>query len=138
MLAMLRSSLPRYGSSAEPRPIRCETRVVLAAIGRLLPPPPPDAGGPFALSAPGKLEGLVSAAGLMPQLTGDVPVAFELADFDTAVRGHLSSGPARRAIDVAGRDDVEAAIRAALQPSVQADGRSHQANVFRYVVASPG
>lgn len=115
---------------------QCETRVVLAAIGGLLPPPLAGAGGPFALSEPGKLEDLVSAAGLTPQRSGDTPVAFEFADLDTAIRGHLSSGPARRAIDVAGRDAVEAAIRSALDASVQANGRSHQANVFRYVVAA--
>lgn len=56
---------------------------------------------------------------------------------DEAAAHHLSSGPARRAIDVAGRDAVGAAIRSALESSVQADSRSHEANVLCYVVASP-
>src|SRR5205823_3252323 len=34
---------------------QCEMRVLLGAIGSLLPPPPPGAGGPFALAAPGAL-----------------------------------------------------------------------------------
>jgi hypothetical protein len=75
--------------------------------------------------------------GLAPKHAGDVPVVFEFDDLDTAVRGHRSSSPARRSIDVAGRDAVEAATRSALESSVQADGRLHQANVFRYVIASP-
>lgn len=117
-------------------PERCETRTVLAAIGGLLPPPPPGAGGPFALSAHGKLEELVTAAGLSPKHSDEVPVPFEFADLDTAVRAHLSSGPSRRAIDVAGKDAVDEAIRTALGPSVQTDGSSRQANAFRYVIAT--
>lgn len=117
-------------------PERCDTRTVLAAVGALLPPPPPGAGGPFALSEPGRLEELVASAGLTPKHAEEVPVTFAFRDLDTAVRGHLSSGPARRAIEVAGPDVVEAAIRAALEPSVQADGTSRHDNAFRYVVAA--
>ncbi|GIU89352.1 MAG: hypothetical protein KatS3mg010_0451 [Acidimicrobiia bacterium] len=117
-------------------PERCETRLVLAAVGSLLPPPPPGAGGPFALSEPGRLEDLVAEAGLTPKHADEVSVEFAFADLDTAVRAHLSSGPARRAIEVAGQDAVEAAIRTALEPSVQPDGTSRHANAFRYVVAS--
>lgn len=54
-------------------PERCQTRVILAAIGGLLPPPPPGAAGPFALSVPGKLEELAKAAGLDPDHADDVP-----------------------------------------------------------------
>jgi SAM-dependent methyltransferase len=35
------------------QPEHCQPRVVLAAIGALLPPPPASASGPFALSGPG-------------------------------------------------------------------------------------
>jgi SAM-dependent methyltransferase len=117
-------------------PDRCETRSVLAAIGALLPPPPPGAAGPFALSAPGTLEELVATAGLTPKHAEEVELPFELPDLDTAVRGHLSSGPARRAIGMAGLAAVEGAIRSALEPSVQPDGTSRHTNVFRYVVAT--
>ena len=117
-------------------PDRCETRTVLAALGSLLPPPPPGAGGPFALAEPGRLEELVASAGLSPKDADEVPVPFVLADLDTAVRAHLSSGPACRAIEVAGRDAVEATLRTALEASIQPDGTSRQDNVFRYVVAT--
>ncbi|WP_084959222.1 class I SAM-dependent methyltransferase [Thermoactinospora rubra] len=115
---------------------RCETRVVLAAIGALLPPPPPGAPGPFALSAPGALEELVRAAGLNPQDAGEAPMTFDHPDLDTAVRAHLSSGPARRAIEQAGPDAVAEAIRGALAPGVEPDGRCRQRNVFRYLIAA--
>ena len=117
-------------------PERCETRTVLAALGALLPPPPPGAGGPFALSQPGALEELLAAAGLTPKHADEVPVSFVAPDLETAVRGHLSSGPARRAIQVAGHDAVEAVIRTALEPSIQPDGSSRHDNAFRYVVAT--
>jgi len=117
-------------------PERCETRTVLAAVGSLLPPPPPGAGGPFALAEPGRLEELVASAGLSPKVADEVPVPFVFADLDTAVRGHLSAGPTCRAIEVAGRDAVEAALRTALEPSIQPDGTSRQDNVFRCVVAT--
>lgn len=117
-------------------PDRCETRTVLAAVGALLPPPPPGAGGPFALAEPGKLEELVASAGLTPKHAEEVTVPFVLPDLDTATRGHLSSGPAQRAIQHAGREATEAAIRGALASSIQPDGTSSQSNVFRYVVAT--
>jgi SAM-dependent methyltransferase len=126
---------------------RCETRVVLAAIGGLLPPsgggggravgtPPPGAGGPFALSAPGKLEELVSAAGLRPQRADEVPTPFRYPDLDAAVRAHLAAGPARRAIEHAGHQATAEALRAAFAGSRQPDRGYLQQNSFRYVVAT--
>ena len=103
---------------------RCETRVVLAAIGGLLPPPPRGAGGPFALSAPGN------------QRVDEVAVDFEFADLDDAVRAHLSAGPARRAIEHSGRDATADAIRASLESSVLRDGTSVHRNAFRYLIAT--
>lgn len=117
-------------------PERCDTRTVLAALGALLPPPPPGAGGPFALSAQGALEELLADAGLEPKHAEEVAVPFVFGDLDTAVRGHLSSGPARRAIEVAGQRVVEDAIRSALGSSIQPDGTSRHENAFRYVVAT--
>lgn len=117
-------------------PERCETRVVLAAIGSLLPPPPPGAGGPFALSPPGALEQLVEAAGFEPQRASEVTVEFRFADADEAVRAHLSAGPARRAIETAGVEAVSSAIASSLKSSIRPDGSSLQRNAFRYLVSA--
>lgn len=116
-------------------PERCETRVILAAIGGLLPPPPPGAEGPFALSAPGKLEELVSAAGLVPEQAGEVPTPLIYPDLDTAVRTQLSSGPARMAIDHAGAQATREALATAFADSRQPDGSYRQDNSFRYLIA---
>ncbi|MFP5257194.1 MAG: class I SAM-dependent methyltransferase [Acidimicrobiia bacterium] len=117
-------------------PDRCESRVVLAAVGSLLPPPPPGTGGPFALAAPGRLEELLEAAGLTAKHAEEVTVAFRFDDLDHAVLGHLSAGPSRRAVQEVGPEAVEQAIREALAASLQPDGSSVQHNAFRFVVAT--
>lgn len=114
---------------------QCEMRVVLAAIGSLLAPPPPGAGGPFALAAPGALEALVESAGLAAEKVIDVPTPYVYPDVDTAVKGQLASGPARMAIDQAGHDTVRDALVSALEPASLPDGSVRLNNVFKVVVA---
>jgi len=114
---------------------RCETGVVLTALGNLLPPSP-GAAGPFALSGPGKLEELVTAAGLTPGRTGEVRTPFSYPDLDTAVRAIVASGPAQRAIEHAGLETTTEALRAAFAESRQPDGSYHQNNAFRYVIST--
>lgn len=114
---------------------QCEMRVVLAGIGSLLPPPPPGAGGPFALAAPGALEALVEGSGLTAERSIDVPTPYIYDDVDTATRAQLSSGPARMAITTAGLEATTAAVREAVATGVQADGTVRLDNVFKVVVA---
>jgi SAM-dependent methyltransferase len=114
---------------------QCEMRVLLGAIGSLLPPPPPGAGGPFALAAPGALEALVEGAGLTTERAIDVPTPYIYPDLDTATRGQLSSGPARMAINTAGIHATIAAVREAMLTGTQADGTIRLDNVFKVVVA---
>jgi SAM-dependent methyltransferase len=116
-------------------PERCEARVLIAALGQLLPPPPPGAGGPFALAAPGALEALAESAQLTAERAIDVSAPFLYADLDTGVRASLSSGPAQAAIRQVGADRVRDAARAALAQFVQPDGSVRLDNVFRVVIA---
>ncbi len=114
---------------------QCETRAILAAIGGLLPPPPPGAGGPFALAAPGALEALIEGAGMTAERAIDVPTPFVFPDLETGVRAQLASGPARRAIEVAGIEATRTALTDAYAGSRQPDGTYRQDNVFKVVVA---
>lgn len=114
---------------------QCDMRLVLGAIGSLLPPPPPGAGGPFALAAPGALEALVESAGLPADRIIDVPTPYIYPDVKTAVQGQLASGPARMAIDRVGRDAVSSALFAALAVVTDSDGSVHMDNVFKVVIA---
>jgi SAM-dependent methyltransferase len=108
---------------------------LIAALGKLLPPPPPGAPGPFALSAPGRVEGLLQQAGLTPLSSGEVDLLFEFPDLETAVRGNMSTGPAAAAIRQAGADAVQQAIAETFTPFRTSDGGYRQRNRFRYVIA---
>jgi SAM-dependent methyltransferase len=116
-------------------PEQCDARVLIRAVGALLPPPPPGSGGPFALAVPGALEALVESAGLTAENTIDVPVSFVFTDLDTATRAALSSGPARAAINQVGIDTVRDTAAAANAQFVTADGTIRLDNQLRFVVA---
>jgi SAM-dependent methyltransferase len=98
------------------RPEECEAAAYLGALGALLPPPPPGAPGPFALSQPGALASLARAAGLQPAAETGVETAWEYPDEETLLRGLLSAGPAARAIAEAGEARVRDAVLAAVAP----------------------
>ena len=113
----------------------CETAAVVVALSTFLPPPPPRAPGPFALSAPGRLEALLEQAGLAPLASGEVDCPFEFPDLETAVRVHMSTGVAAVAIQKAGAQAVQRAIAESLAPFQTSAGGYRQRNRYRYVVA---
>jgi SAM-dependent methyltransferase len=116
----------------------CENAVIVAALGKFLPPPPPGApvpSSPFALSEPGRLERLLEQAELSPLTAGEVDCPFEFPDLEMAVRGHMSTGVAAVAIRQAGAEAVKRAIAEAMAPSRTSMGSYRQRNRFRYVVA---
>jgi SAM-dependent methyltransferase len=126
----------RVAMAAWGRAEDCDTVALVAALSRFLPPPPPGAPGPFALSAPGRVEGLLQQAGLAPLSSGEVDCPFEFPNLETAVRAHMSSGPAAAAIRQAGDDAVQQAIAEALAPFRTSEGGYRQRNRFRYVIAA--
>jgi len=113
----------------------CEAAPYIRALGALLPPPPPGTPGPFALSADGALDELAAAAGLTVTERVDVATTWDYPDEESALRGLNSSGPAVRAIEVAGEDAVRAAVRPAIAPFRTRDGGYRLENSFCYVVA---
>jgi SAM-dependent methyltransferase len=116
-------------------PERCEMRTVLAAVGSLLPPAPPGAGGPFALSTPGALEGLVESAGLRAMRAEEVPTPFHYVDAEQAWLSIAASGPGARAIREAGAGRARHVVGEAFATHQRTDGTVHLDNVFRFVVA---
>lgn len=113
---------------------QCESAPTFPAFGSLLPPPPPGAPGPFALSEGDALAGLLGRAGLDVEHVEDVPVTWEFPDEDTLMRGQLSSGPAARAINAAGEARTREVVLAALQGCRRDDGSYAYTNVFRIAV----
>lgn len=110
---------------------------LVKALGPLLPPPPPGAPGPFALSDENALRGLAQSAGLKPQEIVDAPGPFRYRDLDEGLRGLNSSGVAARAMAHSGEDAVNKAHADALAPFRQAEGSYAIDAVFRCLICSP-
>src|ERR1051325_9529776 len=86
------------------------------SLGSLLPPPPPGAPGPLALSEPEALSRLAECAGLIPRYHGAVLCPWEYADLETALRRLLSGRPPVRAIQSVGEVRVREAVVQSLAP----------------------
>lgn len=112
-----------------------EMASVIRALGPLLPPPPPGAGGPFALSDRAALVGLAEASGLAVAEIVDLEAPVVYADETTALRGLDSSGVAERARQTVGEAAVTAAHRAAIAPFRQGDGSYRIGAAFRCLFA---
>jgi SAM-dependent methyltransferase len=112
-----------------------EATAFVAALKPLLPPPPPGAAGPFALSEPGKLEALAARAGLTPREVFDVDSPWTYPDLATALKGLGSSGVAVKAAEISGQAALDAAHGAALAPFAQPDGSYRIGATFRILMA---
>ena len=114
----------------------CEAAAYVAAVGSLLPPPPPGAPGPFALSEPGALESFAARGGLTSGERRNVPCVWSFADEETLLRALKSTGFAVKAIEIAGEAAVTDAVLAAVAPYRTSDGAYRIENVFTYVFAT--
>jgi SAM-dependent methyltransferase len=113
----------------------CEAAAFVRALGTLLPLPPAGAPGPFALSEPGVLEGILSRAGLTPEKSGDADAPFDFANDEMVYRAIVASGPGVRAVRHAGTEAVKAALAPVIAPFKTKSGTYHFNNKFRYVIA---
>lgn len=116
-------------------PESCEAAGHLKALGSLMPPPPPGAPGPFALSDETKLKALAGEAGLTPGVIMDVTCPWVYPDIETALRGMLSAGPAERAIRASSFERTREAVSASIGSHRTETGGYRLNNTFRYLVA---
>jgi SAM-dependent methyltransferase len=114
---------------------RCQLAPYIAALGKCLPLPPPGAPGPFALSAPGALEALVSKAGLKPEQPAVLSTTMRFPDETTTMRALIAAGVAERAIRHAGEAAVRTGMTEAIRPFRQGDGSYSFSNEWRYLVS---
>lgn len=114
----------------------CEAATYLKAVGSLLPPPPPGAAGPFALSENQLLEKLLTEAGFTIITLVDIPAVWDYPDTETALKGLMSVGPVSRAIEVNGFDKVYATIKEAVKPYTTANGHVVYHNKNRMAICS--
>lgn len=113
----------------------CEAATYLKALGSLMPPPPPGAPGPFALTENKLLENILDAAGFINISSTDVASVWDYPDTDTAIKALLSAGPAARAIEHSGYEKVREVVLESLQPFIQNNGHVVYHNKFRVVMA---
>lgn len=116
-------------------PESCEAAGHLKALAPLMPPPPPGAPGPFALSEETTLKALAADAGLTPVATIDVKCPWHYPNLDTALKGMLSAGPVERAIRASSYERVRNAVAEAIAPYRLESGAFNLDNTFRYLLA---
>jgi SAM-dependent methyltransferase len=116
---------------------QCEAAGYLVALGALMPPPPPGAAGPFALSGEEALTELLDTAGLELERIADVTCVWEYPDHATAVAGLVCAGPVVAVMEHAGEKAVLEATTRFLAPFRTGSGGYRLSNDFRYVVGTP-
>jgi ubiquinone/menaquinone biosynthesis C-methylase UbiE len=116
-------------------PQDCEAAEHLKALGALMPPPPPGAPGPFALSDEANLKALATDAGFTPVGVEDVSCPWTYPDLETALRGMLSAGPAERAIRNSGMERAREAVTVSIAAYKASSGEYRLNNKFRYLIA---
>ncbi|HEV8449519.1 MAG TPA: class I SAM-dependent methyltransferase [Gemmatimonadaceae bacterium] len=112
----------------------CEAAAYLDAIEALVPSSSAIP-GPFALSQPDALEAVAAEMELTPVEVVDVAVEWCFADLDDALDAMLSSGPAVRAVQLAGERRVRKTVAESIRPFGTARGEYRLENTFRYLIA---
>jgi SAM-dependent methyltransferase len=112
-----------------------EVVALLTALKPLLPPPPPGAPGPFALSDEAVLRQFARDAGLEPVEVFDVDSPWIYADHTAAMRGLMSTGNAVRAMEQLDEQVVTDAYATAIAPFRQLDDSYRATAWFRCLLA---
>jgi SAM-dependent methyltransferase len=116
---------------------QCDAGAYLQGLGALMPPPPPGAPGPFALSDEAALRDLFARAGLDVRSIDDVPCRWSYPDEPTAIAGLECAGPVVRVAEHAGWEAVHTVTRSFLEPFKDGSGGYALTNTFRFVIGTP-
>ncbi len=117
-------------------PEKVEYRIIFKAVRDAMPEPP-SGGGPFELSAPGKLEELFEETGLNVIDSGEANCQFSYPDFETFWRGNVAAGPLQGVLRVISEEKLKSALYDAVEKFRTNNGGIHiQPNIFKYIVAT--
>lgn len=120
-------------------PEKVDFSIIFKAIREMMPEPPKGkgGGGPFELSASGKLEGLFKEAGLANIKSYEVNCPFEYSNFETFWYGNAAAGPFQGILNVISEDKFKAVLREVINEFTQSDGRILiPRNTYKYVSAN--
>lgn len=124
----------RVAISIHGDPAQSDMSAVTEAILGLFPRRP--AGGPFALSRPEILRELIGAVStLRLKEVRESEHVCEYPSLEAAVRGMMSAGGSRRAVEIFGDEAVRTAVRESLSRFEQADGTVRQKNAYYHAIA---
>ncbi len=112
----------------------CEVVSYMKAVGSLLPPPPPGAAGPFALSENQLLEKTLEDIGLRIIDNTDIKSVWDYPNADIAIKGLMSAGTVARAIDNSGFEKVYETISMSIRPHIQQNGHVIYNNKWRVII----
>ncbi|MFT3911958.1 MAG: class I SAM-dependent methyltransferase [Ferruginibacter sp.] len=112
------------------KPELSEATNILKAIGALLPPPPPGAPSPFALSEDGKIESICTSIGLTVISKTKVACPMLYNNMDEAIKSFLGTGPAAAALNQVSSSVVEQTIAKAMKPYRLTEDMYHLQNSF--------
>jgi SAM-dependent methyltransferase len=108
---------------------------IMAAISALAPPRAPDAPGPFALSAPGRVESVLEDAHLRLVDRGEAPVVLDYPEAEAVYRSMMAGSSGVRAVQHVGEERVRQVMLEALGEFRVGTGSDRFENHFRYVIA---
>jgi SAM-dependent methyltransferase len=125
----------RVGAALFAEPERNEGTALHVAMKSLVDEP--DDGGytPYALSSAEGLGRAIADGGLELATSAELPLSWEYANAETAIRALLASAGGARSVSAVGEARVREALGAALEPFVDSTGAVVLRNLFRYVVA---
>ena len=115
-------------------PDKVEFRAVFAAVVGALPEPPPGE-GPFELSLPGVIEGLMEQAGLAVLGSGAADCPFVYPDFEMFWKANVPAAPMQAAMLTVDEAKLKAAVREVVG-AFRVNGSIRFENSMRYVVAT--
>jgi SAM-dependent methyltransferase len=117
-------------------PEKVEFRAIFKAVRDAMPEPPPG-GGPFELSAPGKLEDLFEEAGLKVLESGEADCPYNYSSFEMFWRASVAAGPFQGMLRIISEEKLKSALRDAVEAfRLDNGGILIQPNAFKYVVAN--
>ncbi len=117
------------------KPEMSDATNVLKAISTLLPPPPPGAAGPFALSEDGKIENICRSLDLKVVYQTRISCPFLYYTLKDGIRSFLSTGPAAASMKHVSEKKVQRTIAAALRPYHLTENIYHLQNSFLLFIA---